>query len=209
MSEPTSNPTVLVVEDERPLADLYTHWLEEQASVRTAYDGDEALDLVGSEVDVVLLDRRMPGLSGDDVLERFDDRGLDLRVVMVTAVDPDFDIVDMNIDEYLVKPISGDDLREVVDRMLQRDQFDEGLLETYRLVEKKAALESAKTPQELQASEEYAALEQRVQELKSQVDETVSEFTQTDFAVAFRDLPTDGSTTTGEGPAPAGDDRPT
>ncbi|MFB6122820.1 MAG: HalX domain-containing protein [Haloferacaceae archaeon] len=191
MTESESNPTVLVVEDEQPLADLYSFWLAETATVRTAYDGEEALGRVDEDVDVVLLDRRMPGLSGDEVLERFADRELDPRVVMVTAVDPDFDIVDMDIDDYLVKPITCNDLEDAVDRMVRRDEFDEGLQETYRLVEKKAALESTKTQQELQASDEYARLEERVSELRSQVDETVAEFTQTDFEAAFRDLSPD------------------
>ncbi|MFC6988591.1 response regulator [Haloplanus sp. GCM10025708] len=200
MTDSESEPTVLVVEDEQPLADLYSFWLEEAATVRTAYDGEEALDRVDEDVDVVLLDRRMPGLSGDEVLDRFDERGLDCRVVMVTAVDPDFDIVDMNIDDYLVKPITADDLEAAVDRMVRRDQFDEELLETYRLVEKKAALESAKSQQELRASEEYARLERRVTELRNRVDETVSEFTQTDFVAAFRDLSSDDSPPDGDRP---------
>ncbi|TKX52052.1 response regulator, partial [Halorubrum sp. SS7] len=60
-------PLVLVVEDEPDLADLYAAWLGDEYRVRTAYGGREALDQLDEtddEVDAILLDRRMPGLSG-------------------------------------------------------------------------------------------------------------------------------------------------
>jgi CheY-like chemotaxis protein len=41
--------------------------------VRTAYGGHEALEELSDDVDVILLDRRMPGLSGDEVLEEVRD----------------------------------------------------------------------------------------------------------------------------------------
>ncbi len=78
--------------------------------VRRAYEGHEALELLDGEVNIVLLDRRMPGLSGDEVLSELRRRELHSRVVMVTAVKPDFDIIDMGFDDYLVKPVSKDDL---------------------------------------------------------------------------------------------------
>jgi len=76
--------------------------------VRTAYSGEEALEKVDEDVDIVLLDRLLPDLPdlpGDEVLERVRERGLDCRVVMVTAVDPDFDIVELPVDEYIHKPV--------------------------------------------------------------------------------------------------------
>ncbi len=61
----TDRPSVLIAEDEPDLANLYTSRLEERYDVRTAYDGTEALEAIDGDIDVVLLDRRMPGLSGD------------------------------------------------------------------------------------------------------------------------------------------------
>ncbi len=45
-------------------------------------------------------------MSGDEVLDTIAERGIDPAVVMVTAVDPDFDIVEMPFDEYLTKPVT-------------------------------------------------------------------------------------------------------
>ena len=58
MSEGT--PTVLVVDDERDLADLYAAWLEMEYEVVTAYGGEEAIDTMDRSVDVALVDRLMP-----------------------------------------------------------------------------------------------------------------------------------------------------
>jgi DNA-binding response OmpR family regulator len=176
----TASPVVLIVEDEPDLADLYAAWLRDACTVRTAYDGSQALDALDGGIDIVLLDRRMPGLSGDEVLETIRDRELDTRVAMVTAVEPDFDIIQMGFDDYLVKPVSKEDLLETVDQLLLRSTYDEQIQEFFALASKKALLDSQKTEAELRASEEYARLEDRLAVLRAQVDDTVSELSDHD-----------------------------
>ena len=99
MTTSLSDATVLIVDDEQSLADLYAYWIDEFAEARTAYDGNQALEQLDGDVDVMLLDRRMPGLSGDAVVDAVSEENWDVRIVMVTAVDPGFEIVDMEIDE--------------------------------------------------------------------------------------------------------------
>lgn len=113
-------PTVLVVDDETDLADVYAAWLGDEFDVRTARGGAEAIELVDETVDVALVDRLMPEVSGNEVLEHIREEGYDCRVVMVTAVTPDSDIVEMPFDEYLVKPVEKDTLRNCVRRQLAR-----------------------------------------------------------------------------------------
>ncbi|MFB6127013.1 MAG: HalX domain-containing protein [Halolamina sp.] len=190
MSE--ESPLVLVVEDESDLADLYAAWLDDDYRVRTAYGGHEALEEMSDAVDVVLLDRRMPGLSGDEVLETIRERSIDARVAMVTAVEPDFDIVAMGFDDYLVKPVSRESLLETVDGLLLREDYDEGVRELFSLTSKRALLEAEKSEAELDNSEEYADLTARIEELESDLDRTLSEVGSHDeFESAFRDLETD------------------
>jgi len=169
------SPVVLVVEDEPDLADLYATWLRDGYGVRVAYGGREAVETIDDDVSVVLLDRRMPDLSGDETLEAIRDRGVDCLVAMVTAVEPDFDIVEMGFDDYLVKPVSGEDLLDTVDQLLLRSTYDEQLQELFALASKKALLKSQKTEAELRASEEYARLEDRLAVLRAQIDDTVAE----------------------------------
>ena len=186
MTEETT--TILVVDDEEDIADLYTTWLEMEHEVRTAYGGEQALEKVDEAVDIVFLDRQMPDHSGDEVLERIRDRGLDCRVVMVTAVDPDFDIVSMEFDDYLTKPVMREDLDEAVDSMLERDDYNETLQEYFALTSKKATLEAEKTPSELQESDEYQEMVDRVDELEAQADTAVTNFDD-DFDSLFQEFP--------------------
>ncbi len=192
MEDSTSGPRepiALVVDDEPQLADLFSTWLSDRWAVRTAYSGDEALDAIDEAVEVVLLDRRMPGLSGDDVLEAIRDRDLDCRVIMVTAVDPDFDIIEMGFDDYLVKPVGSDELLETVEGVHKRSEYTRAMQEYYSLASKRAVLETEKSPGELEDNEEFERLEERLAELRETVDETISDLeSHEEFASAFRDL---------------------
>ncbi|MFB6304454.1 MAG: HalX domain-containing protein [Haloferacaceae archaeon] len=182
-------PLVLVVEDEPDLADLYATWLEDDYRVRTAYGGREALEAIDPEVSVILLDRRMPDLPGDEVLSTVRERGIDCRVAMVTAVEPDFDIVAMGFDDYLVKPVSKDALRETVENLLLRDEYAEGIQELFSLASKKALLESEKGPADLEESEEYQELDQRLSELRAELDETLESLSrESGLSDLYRDL---------------------
>ncbi|MFB6188934.1 MAG: HalX domain-containing protein [Halapricum sp.] len=172
MSDPDA-PVVLIVEDEPDVAETYNLWLRDEYEVRMAQNGDEALDMLDEDVDVVLLDRMMPGLSGDEVLSRIRDSGSECRVAMVTAVEPDFDILEMGFDSYLTKPIRSEQLHETVSNLLERSTYDGLLQEYYSLVEKQATLEATKSSAELAESEEYADLTDRINELQDDLSQTL------------------------------------
>ena len=101
---PTGGARAVVVDDETHVADLYASYLEAASDVEAAADGEAALEVTGDDVDVELLDRRLSLLSGGDVLTELRDRGVDCRVVMLTAVEPDLDAVDVPFDDYVTKP---------------------------------------------------------------------------------------------------------
>ncbi|WP_436934400.1 HalX domain-containing protein [Halovenus marina] len=169
----TDEPVVLIVEDEQEIAQTYRLWLDEEYDLRMAADGDEGIELLDESVDVVLLDRKMPGLSGDEVLERIREQGLDCRVAMVTAVEPDFDILEMGFDAYLTKPVEADQLRETVRNLLERSEYDSLLQEYYSLVEKQATLEATKSRSELETNEEYQRLTDRIGTLRNKLSDTL------------------------------------
>jgi two-component system response regulator AdeR len=190
MSDET--PTVLVVEDEHDLAELYTTWLAESYRVRTAGDGREALDKLDDEVSVVLLDRRMRELSGEEVLEAIRDRGIDCRVAMVTAVEPGTEIVDMEFDEYLVKPVSKDELERTVSNLFVRNEYNEGIRRLFSLASKKALLESETDPAALGDTEEYHQLLEDIEELRADLDDRLARLNEDgDLASIYQDLARD------------------
>lgn len=116
--------TILVVDDEPGLAALYEAWLQESYAVRTANGGKAALELIDREVDVVLLDRQMPGLSGGEVLTELRGAGYDCPVALVTAAKPTVDAMDLGYDEYLLKPVERDGVLDCVRRLDSIADFD-------------------------------------------------------------------------------------
>ena len=184
----THSPTVLVVEDEEPLASLYRSWLEADYHVRVANGGDEALERFDDAVDVVLLDRRMPGPSGDDVLDELRSEPADARIALVTAVRPDFDVVEMGIDDYVRKPLRRADLHHTVERLLRVADYDAELREYYALVAKRAVLDAEKPRREREKSEAYARLDARIDAARERLDDVLVDLDPAGYDVLFRDL---------------------
>ncbi len=170
-----SRATVLIVDDEVPLTEAYSSYLEDEYDIRVAHDGEEALERLDGDVDVVLLDRRMPNLSGDEVLEHLTSQGHSSQVAMVTAVTPDFDIIEMGFDDYVEKPVSERELKETVEGLLHRGEYGEKLQDLYAAAKKHAALQAEKSPAEIEANEEFDQLEERLYMLREEVDDAVSE----------------------------------
>jgi len=189
----TDEPTVLIVDDEVNITELFGVWLDADYDVRMANSGEEALEELDETVDVVLLDRRMPGLSGDEVLEAIREEGYDCRVAMVTAVDPDFDVIEMGFDDYLTKPIDREGLESAIDTLLERKEYDSAMQEYYSLVEKQATLEATKSRAELADSGEYDHLKEQIDSLRDDLSETLGGIEDDeDFIATIRGLDDDG-----------------
>jgi DNA-binding response OmpR family regulator len=168
---------VLVVDDERDVADTYATQLGEYYDVRVAYGGEAALDEVDDDVDAVLLDRRMPDISGDAVLERIREAGYDCTVIMVTAIDPDLDILAMEFDDYLCKPIQRETLLQAVDQQLEPvHDADRKLDEFFRLVSTLEVLEERLPDGQLEDHQEYQEHRARAQRLGEELSEELSDF---------------------------------
>jgi len=100
---------VLVVEDFEPMARaIVTGLRREGMAVDVVYDGDEALDsLAVTRYDVVVLDRDLPGVHGDEICRRLAAERSPSRILMLTAAGSLTDRVDglnLGADDYLAKP---------------------------------------------------------------------------------------------------------
>lgn len=180
--------TVLIVDDEETVAEAYALWLSGDHDVRVAHGGQEALEQMDENVDVLLLDRRMPRMTGDEVLEELDDRGHDCQVAMVTAVDPDFDIVEMDFDDYLAKPVTREDIEETVEVLSALAEYDEVMGEEFSLARKQAVLESHKREDELGDDEQYQKLRERRRALRAEVEETLEGVDSETIEAAFDEV---------------------
>jgi len=172
---PDDSPSVLVVDDESSLADLYAHWLSDEYDVRTAYGGEAALEAVDDGIDVMLLDRRMPDLSGDEVLKRVRQRNHDVLVAMVTAVEPDFDIVEMPCQDYLVKSIDRSMLHDTVDRLLRLAEYDQMRRDLSSKKVRRNVLEVEKADSELEDNQSFQRLEREIADLEAELGDLSEE----------------------------------
>jgi DNA-binding response OmpR family regulator len=102
---------VLVADDERAYADLLAAGLRREAmAVDVCYDGDAAVERLSvHRYDVAVLDRDMPGSTGDDVCRWIREHDLTTRVLLLTAAGSVYDRVDglrLGADDYLTKPFA-------------------------------------------------------------------------------------------------------
>jgi len=141
---------ILVVEDEKMLADAIAEGLRQETfAVDVAYDGGAALERLGvNDYDVVVLDRDLPVVHGDDVCRRIVADGVDARVLMLTVSTTVAERVAglaLGADDYLPKPFAFAELvariralarrsRPAVPPVLERAgiRLDPHLRETYR-----------------------------------------------------------------------------
>lgn len=116
---------ILVVDDEESIRNLLQRMLTEAGyNVTTAADGQEALDKVSQlKVGVVLLDMKMPGMSGMEVLQQLAGRWPEICVIMVTAVanlETAVDALKRGAYDYITKPFNQDDLIFKIQRALEK-----------------------------------------------------------------------------------------
>ena len=114
-----------MAEDEPLIADAVAEWLRREAfAVDVAYDGDAALERLGvNEYDVLVLDRDLPGVHGDEVCRALVESGASTRILMLTAAAAVRDRVDglrAGADDYLPKPFAFVELSARVHALVRR-----------------------------------------------------------------------------------------
>jgi len=116
---------ILVVEDDRIVGQYVKRGLEEQQyHVDLVDDGLEALRLAsGGTYDLVVLDLRLPGMSGLEVLRTVRDRGITTPILVLTAqdaVDHKVDALRSGADDYVTKPFAFEELLARVEAIGRR-----------------------------------------------------------------------------------------
>ena len=187
---------VLVVEDHKRLARAVAEGLRREGiAVDLAFDGEDALaHSAANDYDVVVLDRDLPGVHGDDVCRRLVASGGESRVLMLTAASTISDRVEglgLGADDYLPKPFAFAELVARIRALARRPTVAlpptltraDVSLDPARRVATRGGRRLALTPKELAVLEYLLAAEGRVvsaEELLARVwDESANPFTST------------------------------
>jgi DNA-binding response OmpR family regulator len=117
---------ILVVEDEKALADIIKKGLEEEGyAVDVAYNGEDGLFMAENESsDLIILDIMLPIIDGMTILRRIRKAGVGTPVLVLTARDAITDKVsglDSGADDYLTKPFHFEELLARIRALLRRD----------------------------------------------------------------------------------------
>jgi DNA-binding response OmpR family regulator len=158
--------TVLAVDDEPEIVSLYATWLTPACTVRTAVTGQGALDRLDEGVDIVVADRQLPDAPGDDLLRSVAASDCAARVVVVSAVEPDLDVVGLPFDRYLTKPVDRTTLHEAVEWVRRHDGRPPAVVEYLTLEHKLTLLRRSAVALELDASSVFRRLRDRRDEAK-------------------------------------------
>jgi two-component system response regulator PilR (NtrC family) len=119
---------ILIVDDEEVLRDVLSSLVREEGhEAFCARTGEEALTLLErEEVDLVLLDLMLPGMSGMEVLKQIRDKDQDLVVVVVTAfssIEGAIEAMKQGAFHYIAKPFKNEEVRHTIRQGLERQQL--------------------------------------------------------------------------------------
>lgn len=137
-----SSGPILIVDDEKNIRLALSMSLEKlEIPVETAASGEEALEkLARGEYELMLLDLRMPGLDGMEVLRRVSQQLPELKVIIITAygsIDLAVEAMKLGAVDFLQKPFDAGQVREVVRRTLEKQGEAQGYWDYLALARKR------------------------------------------------------------------------
>jgi len=157
---------ILIVEDEKPLADVIKRGLfEEGYAIDVAYNGEDGLFMAENEPsDLIILDIMLPIVDGMTILKKIRKRGLKSPVLLLTAKDSLFDKVsglDSGTDDCLTKPFLFEELLTRIRALLRRSsEARTSMMEIGDLVINMATHEVTRSGKKISlTAKEYALLE--------------------------------------------------
>ena len=132
MNDKDLRPVILVVDDKLGVRESFRAILKDRYEVLEAEDGPSALEIVGSHpVNLMLLDVRLPGMEGIEVLERVKAMDEGIEVLIVTAVKTiktAVEAIRLGAYDYITKPFEVEEILSVADRVFEKQALEREVL---------------------------------------------------------------------------------
>lgn len=127
---------ILIVDDEKNIRLTLSRSLEHLgAEISTAINGEEALaKLKKKEFGLILLDLKMPGIDGMEVLRQVTKLRPDIRIIIITAhgtIESAVEAMKLGAVDFIQKPFTPSEIRELVSQVVDREKLDEKKLQDY------------------------------------------------------------------------------
>jgi DNA-binding response OmpR family regulator len=131
------NTAILIVDDEKNIRLTLSQSLESlNLPLQTAVNGEEALQkLTGNEYSLILLDLKMPGMSGMQLLRKVREKWPKIRVIIITAhgtIESAVEAMKLGAVDFIQKPFTPAEIRELATKVLEREKIDSGNVADYR-----------------------------------------------------------------------------
>lgn len=131
------NKKILIIDDEKNIRTTLKYcFKEEKYNIDIAINGDEGLEKIKNEkFDLVLLDIQMPGLTGMQVLEKIREFETKVNVIMMTAygtIEKAVEAMKLGAIDFITKPFTPEEIRRLVNDIFDRENLEEGKLETFK-----------------------------------------------------------------------------
>ncbi|WP_128477519.1 response regulator transcription factor [Halorussus pelagicus] len=165
-------------------ANLCTEWLP-RLNVTTASDGEIALAVADADVDAMLIPQRCPDLSGDELVSKLRDRGVEAPAAVVLPEASDADVLELGFDDYVCRPLTERKIETVLRRLIKRQTYNRLLRRYYRL----AICQTNPVIREDESSAEARArIEAELRDVQDQLAAIESEMAADEYEDLFRDL---------------------
>jgi len=169
----SSKHSVLLVEDNERIADMYQKWLSKKFDADVVYSAEEAMNIFNRDYDLVLLDRDLPEKNGDEILPVLRAENEDCVYTMLTATDPSEALSTLKCDDYIRKPVPEEKLLSTAKLLIKRLEYPDELREYLSLGRRVEVLEDKFPESRLEQNEEYDNMVNRLAELHSELQSEI------------------------------------
>ncbi|MFO7814564.1 MAG: response regulator [Halanaerobiales bacterium] len=128
---------ILIIDDEKNIRFTLKKSLENDYNIVTAVNGEDGIEKFSNEdFDLVLLDMKLPGVNGIDTLKQIKEEDQKANIVIITgfgSVDSAVETMKLGAIDYLNKPFTPEEIKEIVNEVISREQLElkEDELESY------------------------------------------------------------------------------